>query len=311
MRRLEIPSFAKLNWILKVLGRRPDGYHEVSTLLQTIDLSDELVFEARETGSIQLDITGSDLPRDSRNLIWQAADLLSEHAASPASARIILNKRIPVGAGLGGGSSNAAMTLLALNQLWSCGLSHSHLQSLAARLGSDVPFFLAGGCCLATGRGEKIQPAPDPPSTQLVLCYPGFPISAADAYRLGGWPTLETRRTQLTKNRAGTRIRRFCDYAEAGRRVNALVENDFDQPLFECFPRLAAVCEALMETGCRPVAVCGSGSTVLGIPVSDQAAEVIEKLERSGLGQVFQVSTLSRDQYRARLQEAGLEFQSS
>lgn len=165
-------AYAKLNLTLEVLGRRPDGFHEVKTVLQTIDLADRLTFEPHERVELRgnrPELAGPD------NLVWQAAQELQTLAGCRQGARITLEKAIPVAAGLGGGSSDAAATLLALNQLWDLGLSRETLEGVAARLGADVAFFLYGGTALAEGRGEKITPlAPFPPTTFLLVHPPIF-----------------------------------------------------------------------------------------------------------------------------------------
>ena len=233
--RIRIPSFAKINWILKVLGRRRDSFHEVSTILQSVDLADQISIRATCSDRIRLETSGREVAKGEENLIWRAAALLKKRAPSGSGADISLRKRIPVGAGLGGGSSNAAVTLLVLNQLWNCGLELKRLRQLGRELGSDVPFFLIGGAVLARGRGERVRPLPDPPAESLVLCFPGFSLSTAKAYEMGRWPRLATASDHLTKRRTDTKIRRFCEYAEDSRRVHVLLENDFDAPLLQGF----------------------------------------------------------------------------
>lgn len=144
MRRLSVPSFAKINWALKILGKRSDGYQQIRTIYQTIDLSEEIVLETTSDPVIQLEVQGRKVARGEDNLLYQTADLLRKTAGSQAGIRIKLKKKIPVGAGLGGGSSNAAVALLALNQLWDCKMDEKELVELAGQLGADVPFFFCG-----------------------------------------------------------------------------------------------------------------------------------------------------------------------
>ena len=185
---IALEAFAKVNRSLVVLGRRPDGYHEIDTLFQTIDLSDEIRFE--EDRSLSLSAGGIDLPEGGENLVVRAAHALSEHAGVVRGARIRLWKRIPVGAGLGGGSADAAATLLGLNALWRLERSADDLCAIAATVGSDVPFFLHGGRARGTGRGERIEPLPDRASECLVLFLPPFGMATPEVYRaLAAGPT--------------------------------------------------------------------------------------------------------------------------
>ena len=305
---MQIKSFAKINWILKVLGRRPDSFHEVSTVLQTVDLADRISIELIPRDGIELKATGYEVPQGEDNLVHRAACLLKREFSVGTGARIFLEKRIPVGAGLGGGSSNAAIVLLGLNRLWDCGADPERLQKLARELGSDVPFFLLGGTAWGEGRGERLRSLPDPPNEELVLCYPGFSMSTAEAYVMGQWAPLNISSNRLTKTRTDTKIRRFCDYAKGGRRVHVLIENDFDAPLLKRFPELAETRQALEKAGCESVSLCGSGSTVLGVPSQGQTKLVVERLSQSGVGRVFQILTLARHQYRAALLKTGIRF---
>ena len=302
---MQVKSFAKINWILKVLGRRPDSFHEVSTVLQTVDLADRISIELIPSDRIELKTAGYEVAQGETNLAHRAACLLKREFSVGSGARIFLEKRIPVGAGLGGGSSNAAMVLLGLTRLWDCGVDQKRLNELGQLLGSDVPFFLVGGTVWGQSRGEQLSPLPDPPREELVLCYPGFPLSTAQAYAMGQWAPLKAASNRLTKTRADTKIRRFCDYAEDGRRVHVLIENDFDAPLLKRIPQLADTHRALEKAGCEHVALCGSGSTLVGVPSRSQQKLVTERLCHAGVGQVFQTSTLARHQYQAALQKAG------
>ena len=302
---MQVKSFAKINWILKVLGRRPDSYHEVSTVLQTVDLADQITIDLIPSGTIELQTAGYEVAQGETNLAHRAACLLQREFSVRTGARIFLEKRIPVGGGLGGGSSNAAMVLLGLNRLWDCGADARCLLRLGRQLGSDVPFFLLGGTVWGRSRGEQLSPLPDPPHEELVLCYPGFPMATAQAYAEGRWAPLGATSNRLTMTRAETKIRRFCDYAEDGRRVSVLIENDFDAPLLKRFPQLSATHRALEKAGCGRVALCGSGSTMVGIPEQGQVKLVAERLSHTGVGQVFQTSTVARHQYQEALQKTG------
>ena len=167
-----VRSFAKINLAMTILDKRSDGYHEIRTVLQSIDLCDELEF--RHCPELKLQCEGLELPVQS-NLVWKAAHLLAREGSIRAGAEILLRKRIPAGAGLGGASGNAAATLLALNRLWSLGASPEDLAGIAARLGSDVPFFLHGGTALAAGRVRRPIRCPTFPQFLSWLYFLGFP----------------------------------------------------------------------------------------------------------------------------------------
>jgi len=157
---LTLPSYAKINWTLEILGKRPDGYHELRTFLQTIDIADDLVFTPIDRG-IEVICDHPDVPCGETNLAYRAAKSLSDFAKIDRGARIAINKRIPTAAGLGGGSSNAAVTLLALRKLWNIDLTPRDLMRLGSELGADVPFFFIGVTCLGIGRGDEVYPIKD------------------------------------------------------------------------------------------------------------------------------------------------------
>ena len=185
-RRLVLRTAAKVNLTLEVLGKRADGYHEITTVMQAVDLSDRIILD--DADDLELCCGAADLPTDARNLALQAALALRQAAGVARGARIELDKRIPVAAGLGGGSANAAGVLVGLNRLWGLRWSVERLDEIAATLGSDVPFFLRGGAALGTGRGEKVAALPAR-SLALVLVNPRFPSSTAEMYgRLTGKP---------------------------------------------------------------------------------------------------------------------------
>ncbi len=179
-----VKAHAKINLGLRVLNKRPDGYHEVDTVLQALDLYDVLTLEPRASGGISLTSPGLDIPAD-ENLAYRAARLLAERVGLPRGVRIALEKRIPVGAGLGGGSSDAAAVLQGLNALFELGLDREGLLALASELGSDVPFFLVGGRCRARGRGERLAPVPVPAAERgatYALLVPPFSLGAREVY---------------------------------------------------------------------------------------------------------------------------------
>ena len=178
---LAAEAFAKTNLRLEVLGRRPDGFHDIDTIFQTIDLTDRLEVSA-EPSEIVLECDEASIPRGSENLVVRAAEALRARCGIPAGARIRLVKNIPAGGGLGGGSSDAAVALLLLSRLWKTGAGRGLLAEVGAGIGSDVPFFFVGGTARGRGRGEILDPLDDAPSVPLVVLVPPFPISTAEVY---------------------------------------------------------------------------------------------------------------------------------
>jgi len=174
---------AKINLWLEVLGRRPDGYHEIRTIMQTVSLCDELIFTPRKDGQVVLEAAGEGLPQPEENLVARAARLMQRRLGCRRGVEVRLRKRIPVGGGFGGGSSDCAATLRTLNALWGAGLSRQQLVELGAELGSDVPFFLCGGTALCEGRGERVTPLPVHHTFHYVLLVPPHGTSTREVYR--------------------------------------------------------------------------------------------------------------------------------
>lgn len=255
---------AKINLRLEVLGRRPDGFHEIRTLFQAIDLEDEV--EARHADGLVLECDDPALPTDRRNLVLRAAEALAERLGDPSrGARLTLRKRIPVGGGLGGGSANAAGALVALSRLWESPLRHDELAELAASLGADVPFFLVGGTAYGWGRGERVRPLPALPPTSILLGAPPFPISTAEVYaahaeRVGTAGRLDP----LTPENPGVTVPasflKLIEENDFGQ-----VRNDLEPTVLEGWPELGRFRSALDGAGARAACVSGSGSTVFGV----------------------------------------------
>jgi len=267
--RVSAMGCAKVNWVLEVLHRRPDGYHEVRTVIQTIDLCDTL--ELCPASELCLEVNGEDLPPEQENLVMKAAHLLRERAGGAPGARMRLSKAIPAAAGLGGGSSDAAAALRGLNELWGLGLSLEALADVAARLGSDVPFFLHGGTALAEGRGERVTPLPDAPRQELLIVLP--PLTLAD----------KTRRMYSLLTPAdytdGSMAGRLADVMRQGRPVaDEHLFNVFDGPAFRTFPELERLRRALRAAGARSVHLAGAGPALFAFV--DNATER-ERLTRA------------------------------
>lgn len=274
---LERPSPCKINLLLNILGRRPDGFHELETVLQPVPIHDLLSFEKIPSG-IQLTCSDPGLPADSTNLVFRAAEKFFSASAVPSGVRIRLEKRIPLAAGLGGGSGNAASALRALNELFGHPLDPARLSLLAAEIGSDVPFFLQDGPALAFGRGENIeplQPFPALAGAHLLLIHPGFGVSTPWAYQnLARFPA-------ALNGRPG-RARALVQSLQSRTLQDAAPDfcNSLEAPVLEKYPLLACFQEFLREQGAAVALMSGSGSTTFALFASRASAEsAAEKLK--------------------------------
>ncbi|MCH7760590.1 4-(cytidine 5'-diphospho)-2-C-methyl-D-erythritol kinase [candidate division TA06 bacterium] len=265
MKSLTLKSYGKVNLGLQVLGKRKDGYHEIETVLTTVDLYDEIILTPSREG-IRVRTDHPNLPTDERNLVYQAARLLFKSPYLPPLSKgrkgdfhegveIFIRKRIPIGGGLGGGSSNGATVLKGLSDLFQIPLSNGDLMELAKELGSDLPFFLKGGTALATGRGETLQSLSHPLPFWLVIVYPGFPISTPWAYR----------KLDLTIPHQSLKI--LVEAIEKGdlSTVASKLNNSFEEVMFRDCPALKVVKERLLCHGALGASLSGSGSSCFGI----------------------------------------------
>ena len=286
MPSIRVPAFAKVNLRLDVLARRADGYHELRTIFQSISLHDTLYLERTRKRGIELEIVGnSSLAASSarENLVWRAADALRHALKLSAGVRIRLEKRVPVGRGLGGGSSDAAAALAGLLRLTGRKIAPERLLKIAASLGADVPFFLFGGRALGTNRGDEIYPLPDSKKQTLLVVSPKeIAVSTRDAY---GWVD----RT-LTKDSRDSRLWSFCALCWSSR--EGRLSNDFEAVVFRRHPRLARIRRALLQGGAAEAALAGSGSAVFGIFRNPAQARRSARLFPED--QVFLCNTLSR-----------------
>jgi 4-diphosphocytidyl-2-C-methyl-D-erythritol kinase len=280
--RLEKQSPCKVNLLLNILGKRPDGFHEVETILLPVNFCDRLTFERGGHG-IELSCSDSMLPTDSKNLVHRAAAAFLPAAKISDGVRIHLEKKIPLAAGLGGGSGNAATTLLALNELFGQPLSAAKLNELAAALGSDIPFFLQSEPALATGRGEKIQqlePFPALRGTAFLLIHPGFGISTPWAYQnLARFPD--------ALNGKSGRAQKLVSMLQSGdlRKASAGFYNSLEAPALDKFPVLALYQEFLLENGALVALMSGSGSTTFAIVENVPSGESLAENFKSKFGQ--------------------------
>lgn len=301
-RPLAILSFAKVNLSLRILGKRPDNYHEIHTVLQAVSLHDTLNFVTTSAGPIAFTCDDPSIPVDDSNLVVKAAKSLRERFRVMSSCKIHLTKRIPVQAGLGGGSSNAAITLLALTRLWELPATSQDLLEMAANLGTDVPFFIEGGTALATGIGTELTPLPDLPQQRLLIVAPAVTVSTRTAYAALKAPALTTSdsasilaisRTQAIFS--DSKQWALCDH----------LENDFERVIFDMEPEIRRVKEALIQAGARCALLAGSGSSVFGIFDSDEVlSSAAQTLKQESGWRIFSCVTLSRDEYLRALNSA-------
>ena len=284
-RTLTVRSCAKINLGIEVLGRRPDRYHEIRTLLQAVDFSDILEFRPTPTAGIARSGNDPAVPWDENNLIFRAAALLRESFPRSGGVEIRVTKNIPPGKGLGGGSANAAITLYGLNELWELGLSRPELQAYAARLGADVPYFLEGGLCLGEGRGDVVTALPDLPLLYCVLVIPSFAVWTADIYA----------RLPLTSTGKDSKMSEFLARREFGR-----LENQLENTILSLYPRLQAIKGYFLERDAVLSLVSGSGSAVFGL-FKERAAAAKAMADWRGTEKTLLVETLSRERYWKRV----------
>lgn len=259
---LRVPSFAKINLGLEVLGTRADGTHELRTLFQTVDLADEIVLRPRpKEHGVTVACDHPLVPNDGTNLAARAAEALRRHGQVEAGVHIEITKRIPVGGGLGGGSSNAAAVLLGLDRLWRLGLGPDGLHRLARKLGADVPFFLLGGTALGLARGDEVYPLHRQIRARVVLVDAGFPVSTAAVFR-----RLDA---SLTPRENSNSIFCFLSRDLEGKPAFRFLTNDLEQAALEEAPLLKERAErirgVLVRAGAGLAALTGSGSTYFGL----------------------------------------------
>ncbi|HSM12816.1 MAG TPA: 4-(cytidine 5'-diphospho)-2-C-methyl-D-erythritol kinase [Thermoanaerobaculia bacterium] len=266
-------SFAKINLHLEVVRRRDDGFHDLRTVFSTIDLADDLRIGRRASAGIELRVSGADLPTDRRNLARQAAEAFERRFPGGGGVAIEIDKRIPVSGGLGGGSSNAATTLLGLarDRGWDPFAPEvgGELHRLAAAIGSDVPFFLVGGLAIGSGRGERLQPLPDVAPTaaepELWLAIPPFGSPTAEVYARCRPRGEQPPSPALARALAG----------EAVRWIDLIGENDLEEPAFSLRRELGAVYTAMVRAGARVARMSGSGSTLFALFEAPAAARAV------------------------------------
>ena len=299
VKALVVPSFAKLNLGLEVLGTRDDGYHELRTLFQTIELHDDLRIREARAG-IEVACSHPDVPCDASNLAHRAAAELRSRARRKSGVRIEIEKRIPVGGGLGGGSGNAAAVLVALDRLWGLGLGRNGLHPIARRLGADVPYFLTGGTALGIARGDEIYPLHEQIRAHAVLVDPGRPLKTAAVFARVD--------AELTPRGNSLTISRFVssDLSEAFR--FGILKNELENAALGEAPDLAESTRRmrviLRNEGAVLAQMSGSGSAFFGLFLDrDQAAAAQKTLQAAGFRALL-TKTLPLERFRARTERA-------
>ena len=281
-KQLSLRAFAKVNLTLEVIGKREDGYHNVNTVLQTVDLADIVVISAAD--ELVVDCDQADLSGES-NLAWHAATALAAGAGISPEAHVRIEKRIPVAAGLGGGSADAAATLVGLNRWWGLGLSGDELAQVAAGLGSDVPFLLTGGTALGSGRGDEITRLPPLPATDTLLVAPAASIDAKT-------PAMY-RALRPDDFSDGSRTRAILDDAVSGRLTSAGCCNAFERAAREIFPGLEDVWDRVAKVTQHPPTLSGAGPAFFCMPSSEsERIRVAESLQGTGAA-AYLVTTIS------------------
>jgi 4-diphosphocytidyl-2-C-methyl-D-erythritol kinase len=295
-RPLVLRPSAKINLTLRVGARRPDGFHEVRTVLQSIALSDVLSLAPR-TGKFGLEVRGPGVPEGRENLVWRAAERLWRtlgRTGDPRDAYVRLEKQIPMAAGLGGGSADAAAVLVGLSEIWGSRLSRPALRAVAAELGSDVPFFLQGGTALGAGRGEELYPLEDVRRLGVVVIKPSFGVSTADAY---GWFDAQAPHAPGEPPAPAAAPRE----ADLGWSTGPIaIVNDLEAPVAARHPEIRSMIEACLREGAIGSGMTGSGSAVFGLFSEAVARRAVDRLKRPQW-LVLLTRTLSRQEAGRRL----------
>ncbi len=289
MESIEIISRAKINLTLEVSDKREDGFHDIDSVVQVIDLADRLFISQAEPGIIEVSADAQGVPSGRANLVFRAFESFFEATGIAGGARCRLEKHIPAQAGLGGGSGNAAAAVLGLDQLYGTGLPRTKLAEIAANVGSDAPLFIYGGTVRMRGRGERIEVLPDAPQLDLVVVKPDVGVSTAWAYG------------ELDKNVRPAQ-RQSSDEAQRAvteRDRDALIRslwNDFDPVVSAAFEEILRAKQVLLESGARAAVLCGSGSAVFGVFDSRQQAKTAVGLVGRAFSRIFVTRTLGRQQ---------------
>lgn len=284
MRSYSLIAPAKINLYLQIVGDRPDGFHELIMVLQSIELADLVTVRASSTDAIRVHCDQVGVPLDQTNLAYRAADLMRQQFpdvfAKFGGVEIDLQKRIPMGAGLAGGSANAAAVLVGVDMLWNLGLTQSELQDLAAMLGSDIPFCVSGGTALATGRGEKLDPLPDLHDIYVVLAkYRDLPVSTPWAYKtyrqnFGDTYPKTTEDIEARKRRSRNMLNAIAH--QDAKQIGQLLYNDLERVVLPEFAKVQHLRDEFQKLEILGTMMSGSGSTVFALVESQAKAEQVK-----------------------------------
>lgn len=293
MQEVKIKSYGKVNLVLDCLYKRPDGYHEVEMIMQTIDLFDKI--KIRPSKGINVRTNHPLVPNDQRNLAYQAALLVQENYPQIAGVEINIEKTIPVEAGLAGGSSNAASVILGMDKLFRLSMVKEEMLEIAAKLGSDVPFFLKGPTALAQGRGEKITQLCDCPLLWLVLAKPEFGVKTAEVYQ----------NLNLINRENEANIKGYIRALEEGDKdyLTKKLYNILESSTFQLYPEVYHLKERLKEIGAKNVLMSGSGPTVFALFSSQKEAHNFSSKIKEEFPQVFVACTIDEKLYKERVEE--------
>lgn len=276
---------AKINLMLDVLHKRPDGYHEVEMIMTMVDLADRLEMEALSRDTIIISSQAGYIPLDEKNLAFQAAKLIKERYNVRSGVYIHLDKNIPVAAGLAGGSSDAAATLRGLNRLWDLNIPAEELKQLGAELGSDVPFCITGGTALATGRGELLTPLPNPPQCWVVLAKLPINVSTAEIYG-------RFRSDEVVAHPSADRMRQAIERSSF-QGVCEELGNVLEEVTLKLYPEVAHLKETMLKLGADGVLMSGSGPTVFGLVSKESKVSRIYNGLRGFCKEVYAVRLLT------------------
>lgn len=279
--------------MLRVLGKRDDGFHEIFTVFQTVSLYDDITFT--ESDEITLTCSNKGIPTDEKNLIVRAALMLQERANVRKGAAMHLKKRIPSPGGLGGGSSNAAVALIGLNRLWGLDLTTGELAEIAVKLGSDVPFFLSGGTAAGTGTGTSVEPVKDIDGQFLLIVTPAVSVATKDAYARLNAQNLTTSDLE--------RILFVCrSDAESLDLKHSALRNDMEAAVFAAYPEVERVKKKLIELGAANALMSGSGASVFAVFEKEETRQTaLKALDDEVTWRKFAVAAVSREKYREKM----------
>ena len=291
---IRLRAFAKINLGLKIVGKRPDEYHEIRTVYQTVELHDKLEIRLEGRFGIRIECNDPAIPTGRDNLVYRAGALWKRATGFRGGMHVCMEKCIPAGGGLGGASSDAAATLLGLERLTGNRLLGTRLFRLAAKLGSDVPFFLWGGRALGISRGEEVYSLPDLPPIRCLIVFPGFHVSTAEAYRAAG---RGRRESALTKGDKDSSIYGFGAWSQLPLSSWGPAENDFERVIFARWPELARLKRQLIRAGAKVASLTGTGSSIFALFDSARALALARGLVPRGW-KLFSTRTLSQPEYR-------------